>query len=68
MNFVKFLLSQHFFETDSSVSRELLRRPYKTYYFLKEHDEVFQKVITNLQKMHYFGQFKDHNSWKKKGN
>ena len=26
------------------------------------------EVSTNLQKMHYFGQFKDHNSGKQKGN
>ena len=26
------------------------------------------EVSTNLQKMHYFGQFKEHNSGKKKGN
>ena len=37
MNFVKLLLSQHF-RLD----------PYKTYYFQKEDDEVFQMDINKL--------------------
>ena len=55
--------------------------PYKTYYFLKELNEVFQmdinkllrfrflaEVNINLQKIHYCWQSKDYNSGKKKGN
>ena len=55
--------------------------PYKTYYFLKELDEVFQMEINkllrfwflaevniNLQEMHYCWQFKDYDSGRKKGN
>ena len=37
MNFVKFLVSQNF-----------CLDPYKTYYFQKEHDEVFQMDINKL--------------------
>ena len=30
--------------------------------------KLLAEVSTNLQKMHYFEQFKDHNSGKEKGN
>ena len=57
--------------------------PYKPYHFLKESNENFQmhiyvncfnrlrflaEVSTKLQKMHFFGQFKNHNSGRKHGN
>ena len=49
MSFVKFLPSQHFswyFNPQYLVS--CCSDPYKTYYFLKEHNEVFQMNINRL--------------------
>ena len=49
VNFVKFLLIQHFFWY--FIPQYLVNccsDPYKTYYFLKEHDEVFQMDINKL--------------------
>ena len=46
MDFVKFLQSQHFFWY--FISQYLVSccsDPYKAWYFLKEHDEVFQMDI-----------------------
>ena len=55
--------------------------PYKPYHFLKDCNKNFQihigkfsklrlpaEVSTELQKMHFFGQFKDHNSGRKHRN
>ena len=44
MNFVKFLLSQYFFFdiVFFNISWTVARTPTKKYYFLKEHDKVFQ--------------------------
>ena len=79
MDFVNFLTL--FLIIYSLISDERCSDPYKTYYFLKKHDEVFQmdinslnrlkllaEISTNLQKMHYFRQFKEHNSGRKKIN
>ena len=68
----------------SLISRELLifRTPIKNTIFWKSMTRLFRwieincfnisrfltEVSTNLQKMHYFGQFKDHNLEKKKVN
>ena len=41
--------------------------PYKLYHFLKECNENFQ-MHKKLQKMYFFGQFKDYNSGRKHGN
>ena len=49
MNFDKFLLSQHFLKY--FIPRYLVNccsDPYKTYYFLKEHDGVFQMDLNKL--------------------
>ena len=56
--------------------------PYKPYHFLKDCKKIFRSIYVNcfnilrflaevstkLQKMHFFGQFKDCNSWRKHGN
>ena len=82
MSSVSFLLSQYFFWY--FIPQYLMNGcsdPYKTYYFLKELDEVFQMDINkllrfrflaefniNLQKIPYCWQSKDYNSGRKKGN
>ena len=81
MDFVKFLLSQYFtWYIFFFISRELLisRTPIKNTIFWKSMIKSFRwieincfnifrflVVSKNLQKMHYFRQFKDHNSGKK---
>ena len=56
--------------------------PYKPYHFLKDCKKIFRSIYVNcfnilrflaevsakLQKMHFFGQFKDCNLWRKHGN
>ena len=82
MSFVKFLWSQYFFWY--FIPQYLVNccsESYKTYYFLKEHDEVFQLDINKLlrfqflaevniilEKTHYFSQSKNYNSGRKTGN
>ena len=49
MNFVKFLLRQHFF--GYFIRQHFVNYcsdPYKTYYFLKEDDVVFQMGVNKL--------------------
>ena len=50
INFIKFLLSQHFlwYFILQYLGNCCSLKPYKTYYFLKEHDEVFQMEINKL--------------------
>ena len=76
MNFVKFLLSQHFFD----ILFLDIPHPYETYYFWKSLMRSFRwikitcfnififlsEVNTDLQKMHYFGQFRTITQKKKK--
>ena len=83
MNFVKFLLSQFFFDIlFFNILWIVAQNSIKNTIFWKSMMRSFRwieincfnrfrflaEVSTNLQKMHYFGQFKDHNSRRKKGN
>ena len=82
MNFVKFLLSKYFFRfLFFNISWTVARTPIKNTIFWKSMMRSFRwieingfnrfrflaEASTNVQKMHYFGQFKDQNSGRKKG-
>ena len=82
MSPVNFLLSQHFlWYIIPQYLMNCCSDSYKTHYFLKELDEVFQmdinkllrfrflaEVNINLQNIHCCWQSKDYNSGRKKGN
>ena len=81
MNFVKFLLIQHFFDIlFFNILWTVAQTPVKNTIFWKSvmrsfrwidlncsnRFRFFAEISTNLQKMHYFGQFNNHNSGRKK--